>query len=118
MLVGGYSIFGPSSYANQWYGIGPWFTGGLVANVGVFGDPIGGYSSHLLGYPETAALSVNSTTKGFAPPRMTRIQREAIGTSEGLMVYQTDGTVGAPGPTGSGLYMYTSAGWTGPMRFS
>jgi hypothetical protein len=119
LLVGGYSIFGPSSYANQWYGnIGPWFTGGLIANVGVFGDPILGYSSFGLGYPETAALSVNSTTKGFAPPRMDQTQRLAMGTSLGLMVYQTTGTPGAPGPTGQGIYVFASTGWTGPMRFS
>lgn len=39
----------------------------------------------------SAALAVNSTTQGFLPPRMTTIQRNAIGTpATGLVVYDTD----------------------------
>ena len=76
-----------------------------------------GYSSFSLGYPETAALSVNSITKGFAPPRMTYAQRIAITGSTGLMVYQTTGaTYGQTGPYAEGLYIYHSAGWTGPAK--
>lgn len=38
----------------------------------------------------SAVLSVNSTTKGFAPPRMTTTQRNAISTpGAGLMIYNT-----------------------------
>jgi hypothetical protein len=38
----------------------------------------------------SAILNVNSTTKGFLPPRMTSAQRDAIATPEtGLMVYNT-----------------------------
>ena len=39
----------------------------------------------------SAALDVSSTTKGFLPPRMTKVQLEAIVSPvEGLMVYCTD----------------------------
>ena len=52
----------------------------------------------------SALLQMNSTTKGFLPPRMTQAQRLAITTPIiGLMVYQTDGT--------EGLYVKTSFGW-------
>ena len=35
-----------------------------------------------------AAVTINSTTKGFLPPRMTAIQRNAINTpAEGLIIY-------------------------------
>ena len=52
----------------------------------------------------SALLQVDSTTKGFLPPRMTAAQRTAIGTpAVGLMVYQTDGT--------EGVYVNTSIGW-------
>jgi hypothetical protein len=57
------------------------------------------------GYSASAQLQVDSTTKGFLPPRMTAAQRTAIGTPAiGLMVYQTDGT--------EGLYIFRSTGWT------
>jgi hypothetical protein len=53
----------------------------------------------------SAALQVDSTTKGFLPPRMTNAQRIAIATPAiGLMVYCTDAT--------EGLYIYKSTGWT------
>lgn len=52
----------------------------------------------------SATLQVESTTRGFLPPRMTSAQRTAIATpATGLMVYQTDGT--------EGLYIYKSTGW-------
>lgn len=51
----------------------------------------------------SAALDVNSTTQGFLPPRMTQTQRLAISSpATGLMVYQTDGTVGWYGKKASG----------------
>lgn len=52
----------------------------------------------------SAVLDVESTTKGFLPPRMTSAQRTAISTPAiGLIVYQTDGT--------EGVYVNTSTGW-------
>ncbi len=43
----------------------------------------------------SAVLQADSTTKGFLLPRMTKAQRDAIGTpANGLMIYQTDGTAG------------------------
>lgn len=52
----------------------------------------------------SAQLEVNSSSKGFLPPRMTSTQRAAITTpASGLMVYQTDGTVG--------LYYYNGSAW-------
>ena len=53
----------------------------------------------------SAVLQVNSTTKGFLPPRMTNAQRLAIATpAVGLMVYCTDVV--------EGLYINKSTGWT------
>lgn len=52
----------------------------------------------------SARLQIDSSTKGFLPPRMTSAQRTAIGTpAVGLLVYQTDAT--------EGLYENTSTGW-------
>ncbi len=51
----------------------------------------------------SAALDVNSTTKGFLPPRMTTAQRIAIATpAEGLIVFDSDL---------SNLYIYKNAEW-------
>jgi hypothetical protein len=53
----------------------------------------------------SALVQINSTTRGFLPPRMTNAQRLAIGTpAVGLMVYCTDAV--------EGLYVYKSTGWT------
>ena len=53
----------------------------------------------------TAQFQINSTNRGFLPPRMTNAQRTAIGTpAVGLMVYCTDAV--------EGLYVYKSTGWT------
>ena len=52
----------------------------------------------------SSLLQVNSTTRGFLPPRMTTTEKNAIASpAVGLMVYCTDAT--------EGLYEYTSAGW-------
>jgi hypothetical protein len=52
----------------------------------------------------SAKLQIDSTTKGFLPPRMTSAQRTAIASpAEGLVVVQTDGT--------KGLYLYIDAAW-------
>jgi hypothetical protein len=53
----------------------------------------------------SAILQLTSTSRGFLPPRMTEVQRLAIGSpATGLMVYQTD--------VDEGLYIYKSFGWT------
>ncbi|WP_428295675.1 hypothetical protein [Hyphomicrobium sp.] len=54
--------------------------------------------------PETsAALEVESTTKGFLPPRMTRTQRDAIvGPASGLLIFNT---------SDSQLQYYTGTAW-------
>ena len=53
----------------------------------------------------SAIFEIESSTKGFLPPRMTETQRLAIATASiGLIVYQTDST--------EGLYVYKSTGWT------
>jgi hypothetical protein len=52
----------------------------------------------------SSILTVESTTKGFLPPRMTVAQRTAIASpAEGLIVFQTDGVIG--------LYVYANAAW-------
>jgi hypothetical protein len=53
----------------------------------------------------SAQVAIDSTTKGFLPPRMTSTQRTAISSpAAGLIVYQTDST--------EGLYQYLSTGWS------
>ena len=52
----------------------------------------------------SSILKLESTTKGFLPPRMTNAQRAAITSpAVGLMVYCTDTT--------EGVYVYKSTGW-------
>lgn len=51
-----------------------------------------------------AALDITSTTKGLLPPRLTKTQRDAMGTpTVGMLIVQTDNT--------PGLYQYTATGW-------
>jgi len=53
----------------------------------------------------TAILQIDSTTKGFLPPRMTNAERLAIASpAVGLIVYCTDVV--------EGLYVNKSTGWT------
>jgi hypothetical protein len=52
----------------------------------------------------SAALDITSTTGGLLIPRMTETQRDAISpAATGLMIYQTDGTVG--------FYYYNGSSW-------
>ena len=52
----------------------------------------------------SALFQMDSTTKGFLPPRMTAAQRGAISApSQGLIVYQVDGVIG--------LYIYSNSVW-------
>jgi uncharacterized protein (TIGR02145 family) len=51
-------------------------------------------------------LEVESTSKGFLPPRMTKTQRDAITSpATGLVIYQTDNT--------QGYYYYNGTNWVG-----
>ena len=53
----------------------------------------------------SAALDITSTTGGLLIPRMTETQRDAISSpATGLMIYQTDGTVG--------FYYYNGSSWS------
>ena len=56
------------------------------------------------GAPGASAIcQMDSTTKGFLPPRMTPTQRDAIGSpATGLLIYNT---------TGNGYNFYTGANW-------
>lgn len=52
----------------------------------------------------SSLLELNSTARGFLPPRMTQAQRNAIATpATGLTIYQTDNT--------PGLYVYSGTVW-------
>lgn len=52
----------------------------------------------------SAILELNSTARGFLPPRMTQAQRDAIASpSTGLTIYQTNNT--------PGLYVYNGTIW-------
>jgi hypothetical protein len=52
----------------------------------------------------SSALDITSTTAGLLIPRMTETQRDAItSAATGLMIYQTDGTVG--------FYYYNGSSW-------
>ena len=53
----------------------------------------------------SSALDIESTTGGILIPRLTEIQRDAIGSpATGLMIYQTDQT--------TGFYFYNGTAWT------
>jgi hypothetical protein len=52
----------------------------------------------------SALFQMDSTTRGFLPPRMTQAQRLAITSpAQGLIVYQTDSVIG--------LYIYSNSVW-------
>ena len=56
----------------------------------------------------SAELEVKSNTKGFLPPRMTMVERDAIVTpAAGLLIYQTDGNETNP----TGLYFFDGTAW-------
>ena len=75
----------------------------LMQNMNLFSQNVGINDDG--SQPNTSAmLDVNSTTKGILTPRMTQSQRLTIATpATGLMVFQTDNTVG--------FYYYTGSGW-------
>jgi len=56
----------------------------------------------------SAELEVKSTTKGFLPPRMTNVERNAIiSPATGLLIYQTDAVANNP----AGLYFFDGTSW-------
>ena len=78
------------------------FVSSVFCTAGVYAQNVGvGTSS-----PDNSAkLDVSSTDGGLLIPRMTEVQRDAIATpATGLMIFQTDGTVG--------FYYYSGAAWT------
>jgi hypothetical protein len=100
--------FNPS-YATSVYGGSINHSTGHITLVASLGTDNGSSVGIFLGGPSgnrnaSALLQMDSTSKGFLPPRMTATQRGAIATpATGLVVYQTDGV--------EGLYVYTSSGW-------
>lgn len=64
-------------------------------------------SASFNGVHASAILTLNSTTRGFLPPRMTKAQRNAIAApADGLIIYQTDNT--------PGIREYRAGAWTIP----
>jgi len=100
--------FNPS-YATSVYGGSINHSTGHITLVASLGTDNGSSVGIFLGGPSgnrnaSALLQMDSTSKGFLPPRMTSTQRGAIATpATGLVVYQTDSV--------EGLYVYTSSGW-------
>jgi hypothetical protein len=88
------STTGATSINNGSLYVGSNFVTSYGQSIGFFGATVA-----------SAIVEIQSTTKGFLPPRMTNAQRAAIGTPAiGLMVYCTDAV--------EGLYVYKSTGWT------
>jgi hypothetical protein len=79
--------------------------------VDVSGNIAVGTGSEVIGATSATAssiLDVQSTTKAFMPPRMTKTQRNAIVTqSPGMVVYQTDNTAGLRVYNGTHWVKYT-----------
>ena len=67
----------------------------------------------------SAILDVSSTDKGFLPPRMTMAQRDAIvAPANGLMIYQTDNTIGVYCNIGSFSFpQWSLVGPTVPLSY-
>lgn len=116
LYVNGWSLFGDTTFANSWNTLNyaPWYTGGIVATEIHIGNPQPGIGIWQEAYPTASQFSMNSTTKGFLPPRMTAAERLAISTAgaTGLVVYQLAGASAFH----EGLWVYQSTGWTGPLR--
>lgn len=80
-----------------------WFTAMLLVVVTQAQVKVGDNPTIING---SAVLEVESTTKGFLPPRMTKVQMNAIASpAEGLIIYCTDCSP-------KGLQIYDGSGWT------
>jgi hypothetical protein len=81
------------------------YTSGGVSNAAFMVTPQLYIGTSIPTFKPSAQLELDSTTKGFLPPRMTNAQRVAIASpAVGLIVYCTDAT--------EGLWIYKSSGWT------
>ncbi|MDB6016037.1 MAG: hypothetical protein JWR19_526 [Pedosphaera sp.] len=80
-------------------------------SVDVSGNIVVGTGGEVIGATSATAssiLDVQSTTKAFMPPRMTKTQRNAIVTqAPGMVVYQTDNTAGLRVYNGTHWVKYT-----------
>lgn len=80
-----------------------WITSSTVGNSLIYDDG-SAFAIGTTSINASALFQMDSTTKGFLPPRMTSAQRTAITSpAEGLIVFQTDGVIG--------LYIYANATW-------
>ncbi len=69
--------------------------------------------SNLNNIQSKAVLEIESTTKGFLPPRMTNTQLTAIGNVEGMIVWCTDCT----STSGSKLMINDGTAWVGLLGY-
>lgn len=90
---------GTQNYITKWNNIG----GTQIGNSLLFDSGVG-VGLGTASIDASALFQIDSTTKGFLPPRMTSAQRTSIATpAEGLLVIQTNGV--------QGLYIYINATW-------
>lgn len=95
--VGNLGGLGTTNYISKF--TGPTFIGNSLLFDDGFGIGIGTTSINA-----SALFQMDSTSKGFLPPRMTQAQRTSITSpAQGLIVYQTDGVIG--------LYIYANSVW-------
>lgn len=95
--VGTLTGSGTASYVPRWDGSTS-LTNSLIFDNG------SGVGLNTASVNASALFQMDSTTKGFLPPRMTAAQRAAITSpAQGLIVYQTDGVIG--------LYIYSNSVW-------
>ena len=108
--ISGYNVYvangettlnSPSSTGTVGFQLSYGFVGRFMGTTGNFILQNGGTFTDVA----SSRLTINSTTQGFLPPRMTNAQRLAIATpAVGLIVYCTDVV--------EGLYINKSTGWT------
>ena len=78
-------------------------TGSTIGNSSLF-DSGAGIGLGTVSINASALFQMDSTTKGFLPPRMTAAQRGAISApAQGLIIFQIDGVIG--------LYIYANSTW-------
>jgi len=76
----------------------------IAGNRGIAVDSNGSVGIGTASMNSSAILHLSSSTKGFLPPSLTSVQKNAMSTpASGLIVYQSDGT--------NGLYVYDNSVW-------